>query len=354
MKKLTLNIIAIMLYMFIGINVYAASFNSSLIGNSEFTDSITLELQVNQLSDFSDTCGGLCGFVGELEYDSEKIELVSISALNGFDLTQGKKIVLFKEVGVSSGSKIMTLKFKNKSLSNNEETTIKINNILASDGDNDIKSSNISKKIKYVTKNEEIPKEENNKPTTPTNTEKPSSTSKPNTSSSSSSSSTNKNNTTQKPASNTNNNSNNEEKKSSNNNLIDISLSSGDIQFSKDILVYDVIINDTDEINITAEVEDSKAGIDGLGKHKLNVGTNKIELVVTAEDGSKKTYVLNIVYEGKEENKVIDNSENDDNTSNDVNKKNYTLCYVIVGIISLLIIIFIFIYIKKNSDKKTD
>ena len=45
--------------------------------------------------------------------------------------------------------------------------------------------------------------------------------------------------------------------------------------------------NDVTSINIKATAEDSKSKVTGTGSHDINVGENNIEVVVTAENGSK-------------------------------------------------------------------
>lgn len=67
-------------------------------------------------------------------------------------------------------------------------------------------------------------------------------------------------------------------------------------EFSKNTLSYDMkVSNDISKINISAFTEDKNATVVGGGEISLNTGNNKIELVVTAEDGiTTKTYILNI------------------------------------------------------------
>ena len=67
---------------------------------------------------------------------------------------------------------------------------------------------------------------------------------------------------------------------------------------------YDVTVPaDTDTIEIYATAQDSNAKISGTGSKKLEAGKNTFSVVVTAEDGTKKTYTINITKsEGKGEN----------------------------------------------------
>lgn len=83
--------------------------------------------------------------------------------------------------------------------------------------------------------------------------------------------------------------------KSNNANLSSIKVSNVDFEFKKDILEYNLEVkNDIESINIEATPEHNKAKVEGMGERKLAVGDNTIELVVTAEDGSKKTYIIKI------------------------------------------------------------
>ena len=52
--------------------------------------------------------------------------------------------------------------------------------------------------------------------------------------------------------------------------------------------------NDVTSIIVNALLEDSKAKVTGTGAHSLNVGSNKISIVVTAESGEQNTYVLDV------------------------------------------------------------
>ena len=49
-----------------------------------------------------------------------------------------------------------------------------------------------------------------------------------------------------------------------------------------------------DRVTLKAEVEDSKAKVDGIGAKELKEGENAFEVVITAENGATKTYVITI------------------------------------------------------------
>ncbi len=65
--------------------------------------------------------------------------------------------------------------------------------------------------------------------------------------------------------------------------------------FDKNTLEYSVSVPDTAEkINVSALVNDATARVTGTGEIDISEGANKIELVVTAQNGSVKTYTLNV------------------------------------------------------------
>lgn len=63
--------------------------------------------------------------------------------------------------------------------------------------------------------------------------------------------------------------------------------------FSKNTTEYKVTTEaNTEEIEINAKTDDSKASINGDGKKSVTEGENKFEITVTAENGSTKTYTV--------------------------------------------------------------
>jgi len=298
MKKLLLSLTILLSTLLFSINVNASSFNANIVGSETFESEITLYIQVNNLVDFNGACKGLCGLVGNLKYDTQKIELTAINALEDFDLTHGKTLVLYKPTGVASGTKILEMKFKNKYLKKDETTTITLSNIVASDGDKDIETSNTSKTIKLI-----VQDENQTNTTTKTTTKK-------------------KSKTTSKKA-----------KKSNNNYLSSIILSKGNITFDKNILTYDIVVGyETNSIEIKADAEDSKATIFGNGKHVLNVGSNIIKITIKAEDKSERTYTLNI---SREEKDIV--ITQDAVTEEPIKKENKYLIPIIITSVTLII-----------------
>lgn len=95
--------------------------------------------------------------------------------------------------------------------------------------------------------------------------------------------------------------------KSSNNNLKSIKLNSGNIEFLPYVTEYEVNVeNSVDSINITYELEDTKASAKLEGSEKLNVGENIYKIKVTAENGSEKTYIIKVTR--KEEGETLSNN----------------------------------------------
>lgn len=64
--------------------------------------------------------------------------------------------------------------------------------------------------------------------------------------------------------------------------------------FNKETLEYSLELeNDIREIKVSATPNDSKADVDGTGKHELSEGENKITISVTAENGNVRNYIIN-------------------------------------------------------------
>ena len=74
-----------------------------------------------------------------------------------------------------------------------------------------------------------------------------------------------------------------------------------------------MVLENTKEINVKATVQDKTASVNGIGTQAVNPGANKFSVVVRAQSGAEKTYVINV--EVKDENPI--------NVT--VNGKNYTV-----------------------------
>lgn len=82
---------------------------------------------------------------------------------------------------------------------------------------------------------------------------------------------------------------------SKDNNLKSLSVNGFELTpaFNKDTTEYEVSLTpDTEKITVNAEVNDSKATVTGTGEIAVSEGENKIELIVTAENGNEKKYTI--------------------------------------------------------------
>ena len=66
--------------------------------------------------------------------------------------------------------------------------------------------------------------------------------------------------------------------------------------FDKEILEYNLEVDYlVDKVNIAASAEDNTATINGVGEVELTEGKNTFNVVVTAENGNERTYVVNVL-----------------------------------------------------------
>ena len=120
--------------------------------------------------------------------------------------------------------------------------------------------------------------------------------------------SSNSSNSAQK--SNTSNTTTKTKAKSSNANLSNLGMNPNDFTgFSENKTSYDVTVpNNVTQVEICATKKDSKASLTGTGIKKLQEGQNTANVIVTAEDGTTKTYTINI--------KRLSKNEKQDTTEN--------------------------------------
>lgn len=95
--------------------------------------------------------------------------------------------------------------------------------------------------------------------------------------------------------------------KSSNSRLTSISIDDKVITgFDGDVVEYNsTIVTSSNTIKVGAKTEDSKAIVKGTGNYNFTNGAVKVTLVVTAEDGSTTTYVVNVKQEIPVENITV-------------------------------------------------
>ena len=143
-----------------------------------------------------------------------------------------------------------------------------------------------------------------------------------------------------------------EVKKSNNANLIDIELSVGTIAFDKEVFEYALEVeNEVERITISATTEHKKATIKGTGDYELNVGSNELKLVVTAEDGTTKEYVVKVTRKEKiEEQPEIENSSNQ--VEQTIVKKGSEKITILIAGIGVIVIIGLCLILKLKKKSK--
>lgn len=86
-----------------------------------------------------------------------------------------------------------------------------------------------------------------------------------------------------------------EKLESSDNTLKSLTLNEGELEpvFSNDVTNYELTL-DKEEVTISAVANDSNAKVTGIGTKSLEYGKNEFTIVVTAENGNSKSYLINI------------------------------------------------------------
>ena len=133
--------------------------------------------------------------------------------------------------------------------------------------------------------------------------------------------------------------------KSSNNYLSKLEIEGYEIEFNKDTLEYNIkVSSDVNTLDITAVAEDSSARVNIYGNNNFKEGENTVTVVVTAEDGSEKTYTITVDKEVKKE--VVDEEDKaEEETNNSQLEKTVIIILIILVIIGLLYLIF-----KKDDE----
>ena len=117
---------------------------------------------------------------------------------------------------------------------------------------------------------------------------------------------------------------------SNNNYLANLSIKNHSIAFVKDKLTYDITLTNETSLDLKYDTEDEKAFVKVEGNSDLK-NNSVVKIIVTAEDGTTRTYILNII---KEE------------------AFNYTI--LIIPLAILLLGLVVIIIIKKVKPKKKE
>lgn len=138
-------------------NVYAAgTYNVELIANNKYKpgDEFEISINVKNISNIGGSAGGLCALVADVSYDEDKLEVVSSDGKNGFDLTWGERLVLDDKAGVNTDTELAVIKFKIKDDAEEGNTAIALLNIVSSNGEENISTSD---SVKNITIAKEVP-----------------------------------------------------------------------------------------------------------------------------------------------------------------------------------------------------
>lgn len=299
MKKKSLIIIGIISILFTGsvLDVRAGTVNFSIQGSNTVSVNNNIELTV-RAADITGFNGGLATAQGDISYDNNYLEYVkyqdsSPSLTVSFGSTTKRFVALgMNGEAIKSSEDIITLTFRAKKVGS---TTVGINNMVVGDVKAISHSANVS--VKNITivdeKKEDNSNDNNDKKDTSSNKGNNSGSKKNN------SSNSNKNNSNNSTASN----------KSSNNLLDSLTINNAKMSptFSKDVTSYSITVpKDVNKLDLDYKLSDSKASVKVVGNDNLKSNKNNVvEIIVTAEDGSTKTYTLNVSFSsGSSSNKL--------------------------------------------------
>lgn len=137
-------------------------------------------------------------------------------------------------------------------------------------------------------------------------------------------------------------------KKSNNKYIKTLTIENYNINFNKEVNNYNLVVeNDVNSLKINVELEDSKATYKIKGAYNLHESNYKVLIVVTAENGEKNTYTINVNQNKKDE---IVTSKEDESFKLD---SRYIKLGIIIGGVILIVIIIICI-INHVNNKKID
>lgn len=141
--------------------------------------------------------------------------------------------------------------------------------------------------------------------------------------------------------------------KSSNNYLKGLSIKGLKLtpEFDKQTIDYTIEEElDVDSIEISADLDDSRAKVSGTGTIKLKPGENNIRVDVTSENGIVRTYNIKVIRKGQET--TTENTEVAENTvettATPVQKSNNPKTLITIGIVIAVLIV---LYLLANKSK---
>ena len=248
--------------------VGSASIGYTVNNNANIGDEITAKVNVNNVNVDSSNIG-ICGVGGNISFDSDYLEFISATGMSSPYAVSVNKNNNYKFAGIdftlsngfSSATDIITLKFKTLKTGS---TTLSLANVLLNDcNNNKLSVTPVSKTITIGT------------PVV----------------------------------------------KDSNNYLSALSITGYTISpaFNKNTTSYSLTVpNDVSSVTVNATKESAKATLTGTGNKSLSVGANNISVVVTAENGDKRTYTITVTRQSASQ-------KSSDNSLKDLSVPGYTL-----------------------------
>lgn len=248
--------------------VGSASIGYTVNNNANIGDEITAKVNVNNVNVDSSNIG-ICGVGGNISFDSDYLEFISATGMSSPYAVSVNKNNNYKFAGIdftlsngfSSATDIITLKFKTLKTGS---TTLSLANVLLNDcNNNKLSVTPVSKTITIGT-----------------------------------------------PVI-----------KDSNNYLSALSITDYTISpaFNKNTTSYSLTVpNDVSSVTVNATKESAKATLTGTGNKNLSVGANNISVVVTAENGNKRTYTITVTRQSASQ-------KSSDNSLKDLSVLGYTL-----------------------------
>lgn len=253
------------------LDVSAGTVNINIDGSSTVVVGNTIDLTV-KASDITGFDKGLATVQGDLVFDNGYLEYVKYTnASSSLSSSYGTTTQRFVSLGmggeyISSSGNLITITFRAKKIGTTE---VSIKDIVVGDTKAIPHTANASSKsIEIVNESKEpapTPSKDKDKVSGSSSTKKPST---------------------------------NSSSKSTNNDLESLTVNNAKISpsFSKSTTTYQVTIpSDVSKLDLDYKLADHKATVKVVGNDNLNgSGSHVVKIIVTAEDGSVKTYTLNI------------------------------------------------------------
>lgn len=264
--------------------VYAFTYDiGTNFSNDDLVKGAEIELKVN-IKDIKGTNEGIFGCTLDIEFSNNVVLNSKIRSLDNWTMTTGNLYLFDRGMPVLNDTDLFVIPVKV-----NGNGIVKISNIECNDGNTIEKIDD--KVLNFIVKDNSVIDNNNN-----------------------------------------NNNNNNSDDndiiiKDSNCDLVDIMLNEGNIEFDSNVLDYYIEVSNINNLVVDPVLDSDKS------KFTVTKNDNKILINVEAEDGSKKTYTINVT---ELEPDIIEE------------KKNYTPIFI--GLIVLLVIINIIRIIKNNKN----